>query len=412
MASLSRRLGDFSPRAEYDRFLTVLGAVFLGGGLGLILALVGVGFFPLPLLVWGGLGGLATQVALPVVAWSRGQAYRPSSTSQVGTVLLAVGGLSLGLAGVPGVTRAVGTVARMGWLFLLFAGCLVLVHLLRAGGRDGMPLPTERFAPAFAQRGNRTWDEVARWEVVAALGYVVLAAVAGLEGGWGGSTADPVGVLVWYGWLASLAASSSLFYLPRLLGVRPDTAALVVAARLLWHVGIVASLLFHLRGLLACTSVGGVLLFAALLKLFQASGRRVLRVVGSRRVDLLPLYRQLLFLAAVFGLLASLTVPWWKGLHSGASHILWTWMLFLFVPLLAHVFGRRGRLPTAPVVGVLSAGIVASLLGIWPGPAAAFGVLLMSLSAFGVGAVMLFQGLGGERAVVDRIDSGTHERRS
>lgn len=405
-------LSSDAARFELERFFSViLGGVFVLAGLGLVASLLDVPFLAEPFVVWGALGGVATQATLPIVAWSEGRAYRSSTTGQVGIMLLAVAGLAAGLASVPGLNGAIGHLGRMGWLSFLVAGCLLLLHLSRAGGREGMPVPTERFAPAYGSRHNRLWDQLARYEVVAGNAYVLLAALYGLHGGWDGSAADGTGLILWYGWLGTLAAAGSLYYLPRLFGARGGDDGLLVAARALWHGGLLAALLFDRRVLLVATVLGGVILFAAVMRMLQSAGRRVFRVVGSRRIGLAPLYRQLLLVAVVFGLFTAMTVPWWNGLHSGASHILWTWLLFLFMPIVMHVFHAGGPAPGRAVLLGLSAGILGNLLGIWPGVAAEAGALLLGLSLLTLGLLLLLQPKLAARLPLGRADS-TGDRRA
>jgi hypothetical protein len=270
------------------------------------------------------------------------------------------------------------------------AGCLLLVHLLRTSARDGVAAPSDRFAAAYASRANRVWDDMARWQVVAGNAYVIVSALVGLQGGWDGSAADGAGLLLWYGWLGSLATASVLYYVPRLFGARGEDEHALRLGVALWHVGIVLSLFLDRRGLLLLTVAGGTILFVVFARVVQSALRRTLRVVGSRRVVLDLSYRQLLFAGIVFSLLASLTVPWWSGMHVGASRILWTWLLFVFIPVALHVF-HPVPIPGVRIMPMLGAGVVGSLLGIWAGPAAQAGVGLLAACLLAVGGAMLWR---------------------
>jgi len=124
-------------------------------------------------------------------------------------------------------------------------------------------------------------DQVARALFAAAPVYLFLVAVVGATTGRAIGTATEMLLLL--GWLGSLVLGVTLYVWPRLVNRRPSSIHLSRWGAVLWHGGLILSVVVAKTWLLAVTGLGGVLLAADLLPTIRGFWRMRPYVVGSRR---------------------------------------------------------------------------------------------------------------------------------
>lgn len=124
-------------------------------------------------------------------------------------------------------------------------------------------------------------DQVARALFAAAPVYLFMVAVVGAATGQALET--PTEMLLLLGWLGSLVLGVTLYVWPRLVNRRPATVHLARWGAVLWHAGLILSVVVAKTWLLALTGLGGVLLAADLLPTMRGFWRPRPYIVGSRR---------------------------------------------------------------------------------------------------------------------------------
>lgn len=227
---------------------------------------------------YGAAGFLAAGIGLELL-----RVGLPQSSRKVGLIYLWASLAALALLSLPD-AGTIGELHRLGWLAFVVAaadyGYLAWWRPQPTGK------PPEALADFFAQakqprRIDPARDSVARAMVAAAPAYLFLVGVAGAVSGHVlGSRSE---LLLLLGWLGSLTLGGALYVWPRLLANPAGSRYLARWGAVLWHLGLVLSVIMLKNWLLIATGVGAVMLLADLVPTLRGVRRGRPYVVGSRR---------------------------------------------------------------------------------------------------------------------------------
>ena len=227
---------------------------------------------------YGAAGLMAAGIGIEILHASPRGAPARLATAFVVTMLAALAMLSapthtlggyLWRAGFVAMLGASGIYAYLAWWRPVPQGKPYdpLQELATPGGR---PVPTDP--------GR---DQVARVLFATAPIYLFLVAVVGAATGQALRT--PTEMLLLLGWLGSLVLGVTLYVLPRLMNRRPSSVHLARWGAVLWHGGLVLSVVAGRSWLLAVTGLGGILMALDMLPTMRDLLRVRPYVVGSRR---------------------------------------------------------------------------------------------------------------------------------
>ncbi len=243
--------------------------------------------------------------------------------SRLVTAFVATMGAALLLLSVPPSLLG-GLVLRLGYVAML-ASSLVYAYLAwwRSPPQGKIVDPLQEYLAPVGRpvHADPARDQVARALFIAAPVYLFLVAVVGATTG--RALAQPTEMLLLLGWLGSLVLGVALYVWPRLVNRRPVSIHLSRWGAVLWHGGLVLSVVAAKTWLLVLTGVGGVVIAIDLLPIVRDFWRTRPYVVGSRRR----------FPSA--------------GTRVGLLGALW-----LMVPLALAVFEPQGNLVWARALGI------------------------------------------------------------
>ena len=176
-----------------------------------------------------------------------------------------------------------GTVRRIGFVGLLAASVIYayLAWWRSPQGKTIDPLQAYLAPVGRPVTADPARDQVARTLFAAAPVYLFLVAVVGATTG--RAIATPTEMLLLLGWLGSLVLGVALYVWPRLVNRRPSSIHLSRWGAVLWHGGLVLSVVAARTWLLALTGIGGLLIAADLLPIVRGFWRSRPYIVGSRR---------------------------------------------------------------------------------------------------------------------------------
>ncbi len=227
---------------------------------------------------YGAAGFLAAGIGLEIIR--TGPATAPSRYVQV-YLWSTVGGLAL--LTIPEI-GSLSLLHRLGWLgFLVGAADYAYLVWWRPTVLGKQP---EAFGDVLTpgklpRRSDPARDAVARAMVAAGPAYLFLVAVAGVVSGHVlGARSE---LLMLLGWLSSLTLGGALYVWPRLLAHPGGSKHLSRWGAVLWHAGLILSVIFLKPWLLGLTGLGGVMLLADLVPALRGVLRARPYVVGSRR---------------------------------------------------------------------------------------------------------------------------------
>jgi len=279
-------------------------------------------------------------------------------------------------------TGWVGIAHRVGWIvWLVAAGDYAYLAWWRPPVSPRGPEPLQDYlAPAPRSRTtDPARDAVARALFAAAPAYLFLVSVAGATGA--AVLGSATELLLLLGWLGSAAFGTALYTWPRIMAESAASPHLARWGAVLWHLGLILSVVIPHPWLIALSGAGGLLLAADLAPTLRGIGRMRPYVVGSRR--------RYPVLGARLGFAASLVIP-----VPLAAAMLWTQEGMLWARLLALAWAAASSLTLLhhlrPALGeqiLRDRGSVAPLLlalaslGI-PFSPRAFGVLAALLGAY------------------------------
>ena len=227
---------------------------------------------------YGASGLMAAGIGLEVLhATPRGVPARLATSFVIATLV------GLLLLSWPAATLG-GLVQRLGFVALL--GASAIYAYLAWWHPPIQPKPIDPMQEYVAPGGrpaaaDPARDGVARTLFAAAPVYLFLVSVVGATTGKALETSTEMLLLL--GWLGSLVLGVTLYVWPRLVNRPPASIHLARWGAVLWHVGLILSVVVAKTWLLALTGIGGIVLAVDLLPTLRGFWRTRPYVVGSRR---------------------------------------------------------------------------------------------------------------------------------